>query len=437
MEPIGQKAATIWQNMLSDLGSPEFYAQIGIVAVALALAWAISTFLRHRLRIFNAEPEPGAIHELRIGVYRARTLLLPIMAAIALSIAVPISADTIGVAWLVRAAQAVALVYLIFAIAGHFVRNDTISAYLKWIGIPVALLYAAGGLDDFIAYLDGISVEIGNIRISLYAILRTILLAVLLFWAGRASNATGQRVIRTQSMLDAGTREIIAKLFEIGIYVLIFLLLINVMGINLTTLAVFGGALGVGLGFGLQQIASNFISGIIILLDRSITIGDYIELEDGRTGILRELTLRSATLETFDGKDIMVPNERFITTSFVNWTHNNTKQRYPLRFQVAYSTDLEKLFEIVRETVASHPKVLSGDDLPIAERPDAEIEGFGDSGIDILVEFWMEGIDDGENRVGGDLLLMIWTALKANGIEIPFPQREVKILDQPGPSTAR
>ena len=202
------------------------------------------------------------------------------------------------------------------------------------------------------------------------------------------------------------------------------------LGLDLTVFAVFSGAIGVGLGFGLQKVVSNFISGIIILLDRTITIGDYIELEDGRTGRLRELTMRSATLETYDGKDIMVPNETFITSTFVNWTHNNTKQRYPLHFQVAYSTDLEPMFEIVREVVASHPKVLNGDDLPISERPDAEIESFGDSGITILVEFWMEGIDDGDNRVGADLLLMIWTALKANGIEIPFPQREVRVLGE-------
>ena len=184
----------------------------------------------------------------------------------------------------------------------------------------------------------------------------------------------------------------------------------------------------VGLGFGLQQIASNFISGIIILLDRSISIGDYIQLEDGRAGRLRELTMRSATLETFDGKDIMVPNEKFITTAFTNWTHYNKKQRYSLTFQVAYKTDLEAMFPIIRDVVASHPKVLSGDDLPVEETPDVEIKDFGDSGINILVEFWMEGIDDGENRVGADLLLMIWTVLRENGIEIPFPQREVKVL---------
>ena len=144
--------------------------------------------------------------------------------------------------------------------------------------------------------------------------------------------------------------------------------------------------------------------------------------------------MRSAILETYDGKDIMIPNEQFITTSFVNWTHNHKKQRYPIEFTVAYDTDLDLLFRVVREAVASHPKVLSGDELPIEERPDAEILSFGDSGINILVEFWMIGIDDGENRVGADLLHMIWKTLKEHNIEIPYPQREIKILnpkDQP------
>ena len=158
------------------------------------------------------------------------------------------------------------------------------------------------------------------------------------------------------------------------------------------------------------------------------THGARIELEDGRAGTLRELTMRSATLETFEGKDIMVPNETFITTTFVNWTHYNKKQRYSLTFQVAYATDLEKLFPIVRDIVASHPKVLSGDGVATAEQPDAEIESFDDSGITILVEYWIDGIDDGENRVGADLNMMIWTALREHDIQMPFPQREVRIL---------
>jgi small-conductance mechanosensitive channel len=299
---------------------------------------------------------------------------------------------------------------------------------IKWIVIPIAILQVIGYLDDVVLYLESLVVEIGNIKISAYGIVRVVLFGGVLFWLGRITNRTGQRIIRQQVHLDAGTREVFAKLYQVTLLFVIFILLLQVMGINITALAVFGGAVGVGLGFGLQSIASNFISGMILLLDRSFAVGDYIELADGRTGVIRELNMRSTTLETFDGKDIMVPNEQFITTDFINWTHKNKKQRYSIEFQVAYSTDLHKLFDILREVVSSHPKVLSGPNLPIEERPDAEICGFGDSGVKILIEFWMEGIDDGENRVGGDLYLMIWDALKENKIEIPFPQREVKII---------
>ena len=428
MDRVINELDAAWQNVLALLGSPEFYSQIGFVATALLIAWVMAMSIKARVKIFREEPTSGALLDLRLAMHNAGDLVLPVVAALLMGVATPISATVIGEAWLVRAAQGVVFILLAFSLANHFINSTTIIFILRWIGVPIALLFIVGLLDDVTRHLDSVSFQVGNIKVTLLAVLRTFLFGILLFWFGRVSNATGQRVIRNRTVIDAGTREVVAKLFEIGIYVLMLLLPLNVVGIDLTALAVFGGALGVGLGFGLQQIASNFVSGIIILLDRSITIGDYIELEDGRSGTLRELKMRSATLETYDGKDIMVPNEQFITTTFVNWTHNNRKQRYSLHFQVAYDTDLEPMFEIVRDTVNSHPRVISGDDLPLSERADAEIESFGDSGINILVEFWMEGIDDGDNRVGADLLMMIWTALRANDIHIPFPQREIRVL---------
>ena len=434
MEDFLQTIQDKSQTVLLEVTSLEFYGQIAVIFAALFLAWALTRVLSARVGFFREEPQAGLLLDVRKTLHAARKLLFPLAALLSLGLATGLGGALLGEVWLIRSAQGIAMIFLVYSLASHFIQNDIIILLLKWIGIPIALLYILDLHNEVIAYLESVTFELGNINISLYALVRTIIFGIVLFWLGRLSSRTGQRVIRNQPALDVGTREVIAKLFEIAIFAVIFILLLNVMGIDLTALAVFGGALGVGLGFGLQQIASNFISGIIILIDRTLTIGDYIELEDGRTGTLRELTMRSATLETFDGKEIMVPNERFITTAFVNWTHTNTKQRYSLNFQVAYGTDLPKLFDIVRETVDSHPKVLSGDDLPVAEKADAEIEGFGDSGIDILVEFWMEGIDDGENRVGADLLLMIWMALQQHGIEIPFPQREIKILDAPKPA---
>lgn len=421
-----------WERALAVLLNAQTYMQLAIAIMAVVLASAVSVSLG-RARIFNQDPPPGPFQNIFRFIKNSRALLWPVLVVVALGFAVPLSQAFAGQSWLVKGAQGLSIVVLLYSLANHFIKNRPVIAIIKWIGVPIAVLYAIGQLDNVITELDNTSFSVGNISFTAYGVLRTLVFAVILFWLGRASNDTGKRVIRNQETLDIGTREVLAKIFEIAIFVGIFLVLVNVMGIDLTALAVFGGALGVGLGFGLQQIASNFISGLIILLDRSLTVGDFIELEDGRSGTLRELTMRSATLETFDGKDIMVPNEKFITTTFINWTHNNRKQRYSLTFQVAYSTDLEALFPIVREIVASHPQVLSGPDLPVSERPDAEIQSFDDSGITILVEFWMDGIDDGENRVGADLNLMIWTALKANGVEIPFPQREVRILGEKQP----
>jgi small-conductance mechanosensitive channel len=427
MKSLIERADTTWQSVGTALSRVEFYVQLGIVALAVVVGWILGAYILKHVRLFRDEPDTGMLEDMRWTFYRARALVQPVTAAIVLGIATMISEFAIGSIWLVKAAQGIALIFVVYSLIKHLLQNEKVIAIVKWIGLPVAVLYSLGWLNDVTQHLDSIAFTVGNIKLSVYTILRTLIFGFLLFWLGRLSNVTGKRMIRTQQTLDPGAREVAAKLFEIAVFVVIFLLLLNVMGIDLTALAVFGGALGVGLGFGLQQIASNFISGIIILLDRSLTIGDYIQLEDGRAGTLRELSMRSATLETYDGKDIMVPNEKFITTSFTNWTHDNKLQRYPINFQVAYDTDLEKLFPILRDVVSSHPKVISGDDVPMEMRPDAEIEKFEDSGINILVEFWMEGIDDGEHRVGGDLLLMIWQTLKANGIVIPFPQREVRV----------
>src|SRR5690606_10601527 len=225
--------------------------------------------------------------------------------------------------WLVRICQSLAVVFLLSSTINRFIRNSIVHGLVSWIAIPIAILYVLGWLDDVTAHLEAVSVELGNIKISAYGLIRVALFGSILFWLGRASDHAGQRIIRKQQAIDIGTREVLAKLFQALLFFAIFLVLLQIMGINLTALAVFGGALGVGLGFGLQAIASNFISGIIILLDRSLMVGDYIELEDGKAGTIREMNMRSTVLETFDGKDIVVPNEKFITATFTNWTHKN------------------------------------------------------------------------------------------------------------------
>ena len=425
---ILEQADQLTSRFMVWVSSPEFYTQLGLILLAIILAYSFSAFLKRRAILLREAPKDGPLLFLRTWIYQIRELLFPLFIVIFLTITIDLSNMYGQQSWLVRASEGLAVVLLIYTIITRFVTQQFIKSLLKWIAIPIALLQVVGWLDNVIVYMESLYIELGNIKISAYGVVRVLIFGAVFFWIGRITNQKGQKMIRGQEKLDMGTREILAKLYQVALFVVIFILLLQVMGVNITALAVFGGALGVGLGFGLQSIASNFISGIILLMDRSLSVGDYIELEDGRAGTIREMDMRSTTLETYDGKDIMVPNEQFITTSFTNWTHKNKKQRYAIEFQVAYSTDLHLLFRLLREVVSSHPKVLSGPDLPIEEVADAEIAGFGDSGVEILIEFWMEGVDDGPNRVGADLLMMIWECLKENNIEIPYPQREVKII---------
>jgi small-conductance mechanosensitive channel len=409
---------------------PQVYTQIGIILAIYLVAWGLANRIRKYAPFLDMKHQATAVHPLRRFIGKLGSLVFPVFAILMLRISVEVSENVLSQGWVVQAALTVAILLLFYSVVRDFVQNRVAAGVFRWLGMPLLLLHLLGVLDDLIAILESISVNLGNIEVSAYGIARVAIFGSLLFWLGRISSKTGRSFIVHQENLDIRTREVAAKLFEVAIFFLVSLLILQVMGINLTTLAVFGGALGVGIGLGLQAIASNFISGIIILLDRSVSIGDYVELDDGRTGIVRELNMRSTTLETFDGKDIVVPNEKFIAEIFTNWTHKDKSQRYRVDFSVAYHSDIRKLVEIIKAVVASHPQVFSGDDVPLEERPDCEIDSFGDSGINMFVEFWMEGIDDGKNRVGGDLMLMILEALQEHGYEIPFPQREVRVVNK-------
>ena len=288
-------------------------------------------------------------------------------------------------------------------------------------------------MNEIIHTLQSLAFDLGSLSFSLYDIIRVCLIGLVVLLIARLINNYGKNLIKRQKRLDVRTKEVLTKVYEVVIFCIVALMLLNILGINLTTLAVFGGAVGVGLGLGLQSIASNFISGIIILLDNSITIDDYIEINPDQKGFVREFRMRYTVLETYDGKDIVVPNETFISSTFTNWSHKDPKQRYRVDFSVAYDTDVRAMVELIKDAVGAHPQVINGNKYPIEERPDCEIDSFGDSGINMFVEFWILGIDDGKNRVGGDLNLIILETLKNNGIEIPFPQREVKIISQPAP----
>jgi len=409
---------------LQWLTSPAAWSQFGLLIVAFLLALVVSRKLSKvltRILTPNAEKE-NLISSVRRFALTFLPLLLPLIAYAFTAIGEGIVRSLFESGAVIAFGKRV----FIFLAARRMVDSVITSSFLKFLGkfvlVPIAGLYALGLLGTASEVLTNFNIGVGNISFSAMAIVRGFIAGSILFWLGSWSNAQSNSYINKQESIRPATRQLAGKASEIAIFGIAFLLLMNIMGINLSSLAVLSGAIGVGLGFGLQKIASNFISGVILLLEGQATVGDYVELDGGEAGTIVKMTARATFLETFDGKWIVVPNEDFITTRVINYSDSGSANRYEVDFSVSYDTDINTVPAIIQAAVLKHPEVLSEPELP-----DVELRGFGDNGIDFGVEFWVNGIDDGKNKFASDVLFLIWNALKDNDIEIPYPQRVVEI----------
>jgi potassium-dependent mechanosensitive channel len=422
-----------WLQQASDtalrwLSSPAALMQFGL----LIAAYILVTLLARRLSPVierTLTPKPEATHpiaRLRRFALLFLPLLLPLLAYALTAVGEGLTRATFGTGEVIAFGKRVFL----FLAALALVRQVLPPGFLKLMGryvlLPVMALHALGVLDDVTARLDAAQVNLGNIQFTALALIRGLIAGSLLFWLGSWSNRQSAGYIKQQQDLRPATRELAIKASEVAIFGAAFLLLMSIMGIDLTAVAVLGGALGVGIGLGLQQIAANFVSGIILLLEGQTTVGDYVELDGGEKGTIVKMTARACVLETFDGKWIVVPNEHFITSRVVNYSDQGSANRYEALFSVSYETDINIVPDIIERAVSKLPFVLQSPD-----GPDCELRGFGESSVDFAVEYWVAGIDDGKNKYGSPVLFAIWNALKEAGIEMPYPHRVVELRNAP------
>lgn len=417
-----------WGQAMGWLTSPAAWSQFALLAAAFLAARMIARRLRP-LALAKLTPKDSARGSIAAALrfaLRFLPLLLPLFAYGLTAVGEGLTRAAFGSGEVIAFGKRVFL--LLAAIA--FVREILTDGFLRLLGryvlIPVAALHALGLLTPATAWLDAAQVNLGNIQFSVLTLLRGAIAGSLLFWLGGWSNRQSAEYIKAQQELRPATRELAIKAAEVIIFGAAFLLLMSIMGIDLTAVAVLGGALGVGVGLGLQQIAANFVSGIILLLEGQTTVGDYVELDGGEKGTIVKMTARACILETFDGKWIVVPNEHFITTRVVNYSDQGSANRYEALFSVAYETDINLVPAIVEKAVAALPFVLKSPD-----GPDCELRAFGESSVDFAVEYWVNGIDDGKNKYGSPVLFAIWNALKEAGIEMPYPRRVVELRGDP------
>lgn len=406
------------------LQSPPFLAQLGAIAVAIIVAPILARVLRTRVPVLRGAPAPDAsAFKLRQIIFRSGQFLRAVLlvALLALAATALRGMGMFGEDWLVKIAQSLATVFVVYRAITVFLDDPLYRKIATFTLVPLSLIFVLGYWGDFTAFLGStVLIPMGSNPITVLTIAKLAVFGTLFFWLGSLGNKRGQTAIRAQKSLDIGVREILAKLFQIILFVIIAFLVINTAGIPTSGLVVVFSAMSLGIGLGLQPIAANFVSGLIILLDRSVKVGDFVMLDGGVFGRIKSINMRSTTVATADGKDIIVPNTDFTENSYENWTHDSPLQRYEVDFGVSYDTDLDALVPLIRDAVLDHKDVLAKPD-----EPSVEFRSFGDSSINMCVEFWCEGVDDGPNKFCSDIGFIIWRTLKANNIEIPFPQRVV------------
>ncbi|WP_299586451.1 mechanosensitive ion channel domain-containing protein [uncultured Tateyamaria sp.] len=412
-----------WELALSWLLSPAAWSQFGLLIVAYVAAVLVSRKLQPTLsRLLDPGESDSIIAKARRFVAQFLPLLLPLLAYVFTGIGESVVRSIFDSGAVIAFGKRVFLFLAVRALVRDIVSDPFLKLLGRYILIPMAALYALGLIETVAARLEATVVPLGNLSFDLLWLLQFLAVGGVIFWLGQWSNSQSSDFIQKQEEMRPSLRQLVAKAVEFLIFAVAFLVLMNIMGINLSALAVLSGAIGVGLGFGLQKIASNFISGVILLVEGQATVGDYVELDGGEAGTIVKMTARAAILETYDGRWIVVPNEDFITTRVVNYSDSGSANRYEAPFSVSYDTDINTVPAIIEAAVAKHPEVL---DAPYP--PDCELRGFGDSGIDFAVEFWVNGIDDGPNKYTSDVLFLIWNALKENNITIPYPHRTVEL----------
>lgn len=422
----GNSIQSVFADMLGDLRQPDVLWQVGALLVGVLLAWFVS-------RIARVRATEGQSAAVRVGAGGFNRIFFPLMVVLmlilgrgllsrwihtnVLAVAIPVFASLAGIRFVVY------LLRLAFPPGSVLAAWERAITAVVW---AVVVLYLTGLLPEIQEVLEGIKVTIGKQNFSLmmaletaFWILATLLLAL---WAG--SFVEG-RLMRAEA-LHTSMRVVLARTVKAALVVAAILTVLPVMGIDLTVLSVFGGALGVGLGFGLQKIASNYLSGFIILLDRSIRLGDWITA-DNHYGEVKRITTRYTVVRSLSGVEAIIPNDTLITTTVLNNTYADKKLRLSVKVSVAYSTDIEQVLGLLVEIAGRHPRVLA------EPPPNALVMALGDNGIELEAGFWIEDPEKGRQNICSEISVAILTGFHTRGIEIPFPQREVRMLPQGAP----
>lgn len=394
--------------------------QLGIIGAGLLLGWALSRRARSHV------PGDIAAGTLKVVAGSFHRVAFPVLALafiwlghILLAKAIDVALIKLAIPLLVSFAVIRLLVYLVrhlLAPSSLLKASERVIAYTMW---AFAVLYITGLLPELESALSEVSFSIGKQKITLLMVLTGLVTVMLTLLVAMTVSRVAEQRIMAQEGVSLSLRLAVAKGLQALAVLLAILVALPLVGIDLTVLSVFGGAIGVGLAFGLQKVASNYVSGFIILLERAIRVGDLVTV-DNRHGVITGIHARYTVVRSLDGTEALLPNEMFITQAVVNHTFSDTKSSLRIPVNVAYDTNLDRLETLLAGIALAHPRVLK-DPAPVML-----VRALGENGVDLELTVWVQDAEQGVGGLRSDLLRRILVAFAEEGVEIPYPQREIR-----------
>jgi small-conductance mechanosensitive channel len=403
----------------AEVTSPWFYLQLGLVLAGAGISFAVGATIRARIDLTTLGMGwPSALRMIvRVLINYASTAVFAVLMRVA---RLTMEAWTWpSRSYLLSIFAKLALAWLVIRLVTSVIRNEFLVRLVSLSAWLVAALSIIGQLEPTIDGLDSVSIEIGGLRLTPLVLIKlAVLLSVTLWLTNIASNFVESRITRSDD-LTPSIQVLLIKVIRVGLMVFAVTVAMSAVGINLSALAIFSGAAGVGIGFGLQKIIANFISGIILLADKSVKPGDLVTIGDS-SGRISAMKTRYISVAAGDGREFLIPNEDLITQKVTNWTYTDKNTLVKVTFGTNYDADPRQVCKLAADIAAASPRATKG------KTPGCILTDFTEAGMKYSLTFWIPD-PDGMDNVKSDVMLSLWEAFKREGIRVPYPVRELRV----------
>ena len=403
----------------AEISSPWFYLQFGLILAAAGIAYATQAAVHARVKVSSlAMGWPAPLrHFVRVLVDSASTATFTLLMIVCR--VVMYHSTWPSRSYLLMVAIKLGLAWLVIRLVTSVLRSAFIVKLVSIAAWVVAALSIIGQLDTTLEALDSVAIVLGGLRLSPLLVIEAVALLILALWLTNIASNFIESRINSATDLTPSIQVLLVKMIRMGLMVVAVVIALGAVGINLSALAVFSGAVGVGIGIGLQKIVANFISGIVLLADKSVKPGDLVTIGDN-TGRISAMKTRYISVAAGDGREFLVPNEDLVTQKVVNWTYTDKNTLVKIAFSTNYDADPRLVCKSAIETAAAHPRAQKG------KPPNCILTEFAEAGMKFSLTFWIAD-PDGMDNVKSDVMLALWDVFKREGIKVPYPVREIRV----------